>query len=195
MKKLIVYLLLIVIAVLVAGLYGIIHNQISYTVSPEYFTKFKFWQFGLVNVPLPERVRASIVGFLASWWMGIPIGLLVGAAGFIHRDHREMFRVTLWSMVIVVAFTLLVGLCGLWYGWHQTAHLDPSQYRNWYMDDSIVDLRRYLCAGYMHNSSYLGGMLAIPVAGIFHLIVRLRTVRSLPPPIAPSAAKNPEHKG
>ena len=45
-KKLIVYGLLVVIAVLFAGLYGVVHNQISYTVSPEYFTKFKFRQFG-----------------------------------------------------------------------------------------------------------------------------------------------------
>ena len=97
MKKFAVYLLVVALAIIVAGLYGMIHNQISYTVAPEYFTKFKFRQFGLTDIPLPNRVRASIVGFLASWWMGIPIGLLVGAAGFIHRDHREMLRVTLWS--------------------------------------------------------------------------------------------------
>src|SRR5258708_39967535 len=92
MKKLLIYALLVVLAVLVAGFYGIIHNQISYTVSPEYFTKFKFRQFGFVDTQLPERVRASMVGFLASWWMGIPIGLLVGAAGFMHRGPRRMFK-------------------------------------------------------------------------------------------------------
>src|SRR5713226_9438669 len=88
LKRLLVYGLLVVLAVLVAGLYGVVHNQISYTVSPEYFTKFKFRQFGLVDTPLPGRVRASMVGFLASWWIGIPIGVLVGAAGFIHKIGR-----------------------------------------------------------------------------------------------------------
>ena len=73
MRKLLIYVLLVFLAVVLAGLYGIAHNQISYTVSPEYFTKFKFQQFGFVDMPLPERVRASMVGFLASWWMGIPI--------------------------------------------------------------------------------------------------------------------------
>src|SRR6266404_8803101 len=115
MKKLLIYVLLVVLAVAVAGFYGIIHNQISYTVSPEYFTKFKFRQFGFVDMQLPERVRASMVGFLASWWMGIPIGLLVGAAGFIHKEYRQMFKVYVWSFGLVVAFTLLFFLSGLFY--------------------------------------------------------------------------------
>jgi hypothetical protein len=115
-----------------------------------------------------------MVGFLASWWMGIPIGLLVGAAGFIHRDSREMFRVTLWSFLVVVGFTWLFGLGGLLYGYFQTAHIDVADYRGWYIPDDVTDLRRFLCAGYMHNSSYLGGVLAIPVAWIFHVVMRLR---------------------
>ena len=105
-KKLAVYLLLIGLAVLAAGLFGVAHNQISYTVSPEYFTKFKFWQFHLNDSPLPERIRASLVGFLAAWWMGIPLGLLIGAAGFMHHGHRRMLRVLLWSLAIATTFTL-----------------------------------------------------------------------------------------
>ena len=185
MKKLGVYILVVVLAVVVAGLYGAVHNQISYTVSPEYFTKFKFWQFGLVATPLPERVRASIVGFLASWWMGIPIGVLVGAAGFMHDGHRRMLRVTLWSMVVTVGFTLLFGLGGLTYGWFRTAHIDVAQYSAWYIPENITNLRRFLCAGYMHNSAYLGGLLAIFVAVAFHIIVKVRTKtpaeKSVPP--------------
>jgi len=180
MKKLLIYLLLVFLAVVLAGLYGIAHNQISYTVSPEYFTKFKFRQFGFVDMPLPERVRASIVGFLASWWMGIPIGLLVGAAGFFHRDYRRMFKVSLWSFGLVVAFTLLFGLCGLFYGYLQTTNFNVSQYRGWFIPDDVVNLRRFLCAGYMHNSSYLGGMLAIVAAWIFQITVKRRTKDGTP---------------
>ena len=74
-QKILVYLVFIAVAIVAAGLYGVLHNQISYTVSPEYFTRFKFVQFGLTELELPERVRASMVGFQASWWMGIPIGM------------------------------------------------------------------------------------------------------------------------
>jgi hypothetical protein len=176
MKKLFVFILLFLIAIILSGLYGMIHNQISYTVSPEYFTKFKFHQFGLLNSPLPERIRASMVGFLASWWMGIPIGLLVGMCGFIHRGHWRMFKVTLWSYVVVVGFTFLFGLCGLLYGWLRTRTINIADYQDhWFIPDDVVHLRRFLCAGYMHNSSYLGGTLAILVAGAFHLAVRIKT--------------------
>src|SRR5439155_24013820 len=116
MNKLLIYVLIIVLAVFIAGLYGVAHNQISYTVAPEDFTKFKFRQFGFTDTPLPERVRASMVGLLASWWMGVPIGLLVGAAGFIHRGHRRMLRISLWSLLGTVGFTFLLGLGSLLYG-------------------------------------------------------------------------------
>ncbi len=180
MKKLLIYVLLIILAVVLAGFYGIIHNQISYTISSEYFTKFKFRQFGFVDMPLPERVRASMVGFLASWWMGIPIGLLVGAAGFLHRDYRRMFKVSVWSFGVVVIFTLLFGLCGLSYGYLQTASINIAEYRGWFIPDDVVNLRRFLCAGYMHNSSYLGGVLAIVAAWIFQVMVKRRTKDGTP---------------
>ena len=109
-----------------------------------------------------------MVGFLASWWMCIPIGLLVGAAGFFHRDYRRMFKVSVWSFGVVVPFTLLFGLCGLFYGYLQTTTIKVAEYRGWFIPDDVVNLRRFLCAGYMHNSSYLGGVLAIVAAWILH---------------------------
>jgi MFS family permease len=174
MKKFFVFVLLVLLAIVLAGLYGAIHNQISYTVSPEYFTKFKFRQFGIEGMNLPDRARASIVGFLASWWMGIPIGLLVGGFGFIHSSHWRMFRITLLSFAVVIAFTLLFGLCGLFYGWWKTRNINLANYQGWFIPKDVIDLRHFLCAGYMHNSSYLGGTLAIFVAAVFHVVVRIR---------------------
>jgi len=180
-KKLAVYLLFIGLAVLAAGLFGVAHNQISYTVSPEYFTKFKFWQFHLNDSPLPEQIRASLVGFLAAWWMGIPLGLLIGAAGFMHHGHRRMLRVLLWSLAIATTFTLLFVLGGLLYGIKQAEHIDVTQYANWYIPENVTDLRSYLCAGYMHDAAYLGGLLAVFAAWAFNIVVKLRTQEAVPP--------------
>lgn len=76
--KLRIIFLYMVLAMLAAGLFGAIHYQISYTVSPEYFTRFKFPMFHLPDPNIPERLRAAEVGVLASWWMGVPLGLLAG---------------------------------------------------------------------------------------------------------------------
>jgi hypothetical protein len=174
-RKLLIYILLVIIAVGVAALYGVLHNQISYTVSPEYFTKFKFVQFGYTDSQMPERIRASLVGFYASWWMGIPLGLLIGVFGFIHRDYRRMFYISLRAVGLAVAFTLLFGLCGLLYGFYQTANLDLTIYENWFIPADVENPRRFLCAGYMHNSAYLGGVLSIFAAWIYHIFKRVKS--------------------
>jgi hypothetical protein len=158
-----------------------IHDQISYTVSNEYFTKFKFIQFRQLDSGLPERIRAAIVGFRASWWMGIPLGLLCGAAGLIQRSPRLMWQALLWSLLVIVAFTLTVALTGLGVGWMRTQTFDIANYRGWFIPANVNDLRRFLCAGYMHNAAYLGGALSIPVAWLFHFIFRRATRGQLLP--------------
>ena len=41
---------------LVVGSYGILHDQITYSISAEYFTKLKFHQFHYANFGFPVRV-------------------------------------------------------------------------------------------------------------------------------------------
>ena len=43
---------------LLAGLYGIGHDQLTYSISPEYFTKMKFEQFHYADFGFGNRVFA-----------------------------------------------------------------------------------------------------------------------------------------
>lgn len=52
--KVVLFPLLLVAACLTAGLYGALHNQISYTVSTDDFHAFKFHQFDI-----PEELRGA----------------------------------------------------------------------------------------------------------------------------------------
>ncbi|MBK9392375.1 MAG: signal peptide-containing protein [Uliginosibacterium sp.] len=169
MHKFLAFCIFLVLAVLAAGAFGALHDQISYSVSPEYFTRFKFFQFQLLDPAVPERLRAAQVGFLASWWMGIPLGLLSGVAAFIHRSPAKMQRALAWSLLVIVGFTLAFAIAGLTYGFIQTETIEPSRYTNWFIPSGVNDLRHFLCVGYMHNAAYLGGALAIPIAWGFHL--------------------------
>lgn len=168
MRKLLLFLLYLLLSMIAAGVFGAIHDQISYTVSHEYFTKFKFLQFRLLDPNVPERFRAAEVGFLASWWMGIPLGVLTGAAGFIQKSPGEMLRALLWSLVVIVGFTLAFALCGLLYGYFQTTQFNLAAYQGWFIPKDLEQPRNFLCAGYMHNAAYFGGLLAVPVAWAFH---------------------------
>ena len=174
MRKIGLYLLFLPLAMLTAGAFGAVHDQISFAVSSEYFTRFKFIQFRLLDPDVPARIRAAEVGFRASWWMGIPLGLFCGAAGFIQQSPARMWRAMLYSLPLVTAFTLAAALGGLAYGWSHTATINLAAYRGWFIPTGVTNLRRFLCAGYMHNAAYLGGILSIPVAWLFHILLRFR---------------------
>jgi len=67
---------------LVAGAFGIVHDQITFSISPEYFTRIKFDQFAAFRGNLPPRGFVAVIGFLATWWFGlIATWLLARAAG------------------------------------------------------------------------------------------------------------------
>jgi hypothetical protein len=106
---------------------------------------------------------------------GLLIGVLIGVAGFMQQSPTLMRRALLWSLPLIVGVALASGLLGVLYGVFQTRTIDLHDYLGWYIPDGVVPIRRFLCAGYMHNASYIGGALAIPAAWRFHFVFRSRT--------------------
>lgn len=170
MKKIVVFLLLIVIASILGGLYGILHDQLTYSISHEYYTKFKFYQFELKQsgdeaiFPNP-RFQVSIVGFLATWWMGLPIGIILGCVGFIHPTAKLMWIVTLRAMALTIFVAFVTGLIGLLYGKLYLADVGV----NWYLPKNLIDTNNFIAVGSMHNYSYLGGLCGL-IASIFYSV-------------------------
>ncbi len=64
-------LLMAIAGALAAGMYGIAHDQITYSISPEYFTRMKFAQFRHADFGFPPRIFIATIGFLGSWWVGL----------------------------------------------------------------------------------------------------------------------------
>ncbi|MBN1263290.1 MAG: hypothetical protein JW991_02945 [Candidatus Pacebacteria bacterium] len=141
--------LLILIAILTASSYGALHNQFSFTISPEYFTELKFVQFG-IRPDLP-RLGAALVGIKASWWLGLIMALPITLLGLIHQTLRKMFRSTLKSFGLVLLTVLIGSLVGFIWG-------SVKFPRN-----------RFDMAGTMHNFSYLGAFLGLPL-GLFYQV-------------------------
>ncbi|WP_185147032.1 hypothetical protein [Pseudochryseolinea flava] len=171
MNKLIAFVVIVLFASLLGGVYGVVHDQLTYTVSHEYYTKFKFHQFALVNdgahdIPPNARVLVSIVGFLATWWMGTFIGIILGAIALIFPTWQEMARVAIkaFSLTMVVAF--VTGIVGLAYGYFVLGTQSPSAFEHWYLPNNLDDFRSFIAVGSMHNFSYLGGVLGLMVAKI-----------------------------
>lgn len=178
MKKFITLFLIIAIAPVIGGLYGILHDQLTYTISPEYYTKFKFYQFGLMDLgneaifPNP-RIEVSVVGFMATWWMGLPIGLILGLVGLVHKNNKQMFRATIGAIVVTVIVAFATGLIGLAYGKLYLADTGV----NWWLPDNLIDKKNFIAVGSMHNFSYLGGLTGV-IAGTIYSIRRKRKFES-----------------
>ncbi|KAA5544338.1 hypothetical protein FYK55_08285 [Roseiconus nitratireducens] len=158
MIKLATVPVLFVLACLIAGIYGALHNQISYSVAPEYFTAFKFQQFR-IDPSLPDRVGAAIVGWNAAWWMGLVIGFILIPLGLIIPGAGNYFRSMIRVFGVVAATTLIVGVVALAIAWLSIDAEHVGQITRY--GNEIVDDVAFARAGTMHNFGYLGGLIGI----------------------------------
>lgn len=170
MKNVLLLIGVVVISCFVAAIYGILHDQLTYTISHEYYTKFKFYQFGIktlqVDYEPPEvRLWVALVGVLATWWMGIPIGLILGLVGFVHKGNRRMFQVVMKAILITVVVAFITGLIGLAYGKLYLSKTDVD----WWLPENLIDKKSFITVGSMHNFSYLGGLIGM-ITGIAYIL-------------------------
>ncbi|MBH8569610.1 hypothetical protein KB206_11995 [Microvirga sp. STS02] len=174
MKKILTLILIVIIAALIGGIYGAIHDQLTYTISPEYYTKFKFIQFELVDEG-PEahlsnpRLGVAAVGALATWWMGVLIGSVLGLVGLTHANWKTMLRVTLRAFVITMSMAFVIGVIGLIYGRLFLANDPIDSFSNWFIPDNIIDFKSFVTVGSMHNFSYAGGVIGLVAGAIYSL--------------------------
>jgi hypothetical protein len=173
MVKIALFPLLLAAGCLVAGMYGALHNQISYTVSPDYFHAFKFHQFD-IPPDLRGRIGASIVGWYASWWMGLVIGLPVLFVGLIVPGWKTYLGRCLAAFAVVVGTALITGLGALIYACLTISEASLPDF--WY-PDRVVDKVAFARAATMHNFSYLGGFLGILTAILYLIIERIRLAK------------------
>lgn len=183
MNKYLTLVLLVFLSPLIAGAYGIVHDQMTYSISPEYYTKFKFIQFGIydfgeMSVLSHARLYATLVGFIATWWMGPPIAFVLGCVGMLHTDSKKMFRVTMKALFVTMIVAFLTGLLGLAIGKFYLASSGVS----WWLPDLLKDKASFIAVGSMHNFSYLGGLTGL-IAGIIYSLKQRtagRTTQILP---------------
>jgi len=160
-----------VIGSLLAGLYGIIHDQVTYSISHEYFTRLKFQQFHYANLGLPARAFVAEIGFLATWWVGFFAGWFIARITVPAFSRTIALRHSLRGFLIVFAFALGASVAGYVLG---VVH--GSNYSAW--EDlasrlAVHDLPSFVRVAYIHNASYLGGLVGLVVA-----IIHLRRIKA-----------------
>jgi len=159
-------------AALIAGIYGAVHDQLSYTLSPEYFTRFKFIQFAMPWAEHSPRMGAALIGFLASWWVGVIVFAILGLFGFMFASPGLMFRALLKSFLVVLLTTFVIGMLGLLCGYIVVDETSVAGYMP-RLQPGVIDAVQFIRVGYMHNAGYLGGVIGL-ITGIRYLFLQRR---------------------
>ena len=155
----------------IAGIFGICHDQLTYTLSEEYYTKFKFIQFGIPEA-LPTRFKVAMVGWLASWWVGLILGCVLVPFAVRLRGLKRIIGRALIAFALVVVVAALSGVAGLIYA--MTGADVPDGIVRY--QQPISDVRHFSWVGIMHNMTYLGALLGMLV-GVGYLCWVERTDR------------------
>ena len=159
----------------IAGTYGIIHDQITYSLSQEYFTKFKFLQFHHTDFGFPVRFHVAEVGFLATWWVGFVAGWFLARYSIQYFSPKLAIKYVLQGFGIILGFAFLFGLWGFLFGffWLSPNHLDS--WRDFQTGLDIIDVRSFALVGYIHNCGYLGALFGLVLAMFY-----LKRIRNSP---------------
>jgi hypothetical protein len=167
LKRLPAMLSIAFLGAILAGAYGALHDQVSYSISPEYFTKMKFDQFSYANFGWTHRVFASEVGVLASWWVGLIGGWILARLGLDRLSWPERRRHISKAFAIVFATAMIVGAIGLALGTSVAHHTDLTGWKDWRDNLDLHDLPSFVIVAYLHWASYLGALLGIVLAAVY----------------------------
>lgn len=150
---------LAVVGALIAGIYGIVHDQITYTISPEYFTNFKFEQFAYADFGISDRFFAGTIGFLATWWVGFFCTWFLARRLWPVQDsvsaNRQIIRGVIITFAVAIFAATIAYVYGIWCG----PDADYSQWRPMLHHLKVTDHYAFIRVGYIHNASYLGGAI------------------------------------
>ncbi|QIF03060.1 hypothetical protein [Roseimicrobium sp. ORNL1] len=179
---------------LIAGAYGILHDQITYTISREYFTEFKAEQFRYMDFGWPERVYTAQIGFLATWWVGFIAGWFLARLAVPHLPEKVAVRWCRQAFVVLIAVAAVAGLVGAGVGWWVTRPgTDPSagDWQEFAHSYGVRDVPGFIRAACIHNGSYIGALLGLTGA-CFWLRRRVRGLgeTEMGPPRAVATAES-----
>ena len=161
-------LLWLILATLAAALYGVVNDQITVSLSPEYFSVFKrhefWWLLASWNLTdASTRLQAVAVGIAATWWFGLLLGLILSIAGVVGKEPplgtTEFLRLVGLTMLVTAFCSAIFGAAA--YLLAPAIRPDAS---NWPFLDGIRDVRAAFGVGWWHNGAYLGALLGTIVA-------------------------------
>jgi hypothetical protein len=161
---------IICLAMLAAIGYGILHDQITARVCVEYFT--------IGHPPVFHTDDPTLLGLgwgvIATWWVGLPLGMLLAAAARVgslpKMDARDLLRPVGVLLACCAVLALIAGLVGYVLANRGVISLDP------WLAARIPPARHalFLADGFAHMASYGGSFVGGLVLCLWVVMRRYR---------------------
>jgi hypothetical protein len=169
------FLGIVILAVMAAVCYGIIHDQITARLCIEYFT---IAHPRLIQSDSPT-VLGLFWGVVATWWVGVGLGIPLALASRLGQamklDWRDHFSGILRLLVIMAAIAALASLTV----WLSTRHNDPALLADLTGQRISPELRsRFLSAWASHLASYGVGFIGGLILIVLTILRRRRMIQS-----------------
>ncbi|HYL93954.1 MAG TPA: hypothetical protein VEW69_12455 [Alphaproteobacteria bacterium] len=140
---------IVLICILAAIFYGILHDQFTARICVEYFTVF--------HPPVFRTQSPTLLalgwGVIATWWvgalLGIPLAIVARAGSRPKVSYRELLRPIAILLVFMAGCALVFGIVGFLWGPipQELAVLLPASAH-----------RRFVADWWAHSASYLSGL-------------------------------------
>jgi hypothetical protein len=145
---------IVLLGVVAAVVYGILHDQVTARVCVEYFTVF--------HPPVFETTSPTLLGLgwgiIATWWVGLPLGGLLAIAARAgsrtpQYSARDLVRPVSCLMAAVGSCALVAGIAGWWLTAH--GHVSPPE---WVMSELPGPRHAaFMADAWAHETSYTAG--------------------------------------
>ena len=164
------YIKTVLLSTLAAVIYGLIHDQITIRICPEYFTVWHPQVSDTTNLTM----LALIWGVIATWWMGTFLGIVLGVFAVAGPLPLPTTRTIIWTLARILIWTAACAILAGLIAWvsHLTVPffiMGPELSR---LDEDFH--RRFAIDLIVHNTSYDVGPIATIVFGILLLRDRRR---------------------
>jgi hypothetical protein len=151
---------------LVGGIYGMLHDLLTFAISSEYFTRMKFDQFSHVDIGLPPQLFAAQIGFIAAGAVGLAAGWFIARTTVPVWPARVALQKAIHAfllLVLIAAATAAIGyLIGL------NTHIGGLLWNDLSESLGISDVPAFLQVALIHTAGYVGALLGL-IATIVHL--------------------------
>jgi hypothetical protein len=151
---------------LLGGIYGMIHDLLTYSISSEYFTRMKFEQFSHVDIGLPPQLFAAQIGFIAAGAVGLAAGWFVARTTVPVWPAREALQKAVRAFLLMLLIAAAAAVAGYVIG--LKTGVGGMLWNDLCVSLGISDVPAFLQVALIHTTGYAGALSGLIVA-IFHL--------------------------